>query len=333
MEPTHSNATRLPSLSVLACIGLLAGCSKPVDPVLARVGAREFRAADLRAEVDYRMKKRRPIPDRETLLREMMTQEALLQRARQAGLDGDSEVRRELNNLLINKLWDREVASRVASVNVSDDEIKAEYDRNLERYTQPPKVRLAMLQLNGRRVMSDTKRAELRSRMEEARRKALEKPAPAVKGAAAGGFGPLAVDYSEDVASRFRGGDLGWLNQGSSGYHWPAAVLQAGYALPRGKISEVLEIGGTFYLLKKTDERPSTVKPFEQVQGALRHALLQGKREALETAFHDEALRRTAATIDLKALAIVELPMNKAVVATAPKSEPPGLPGGRSFAR
>lgn len=326
-------AFRSACLGALAGLALLAGCSKPGEPVLARVGDREFRAADVKAEVEYRVKNRRPVPDKETLLREMMTQEALVQRARQAGLETDFAVRRELNNLLVSKLWDREAATRVSAVTVSDDEVKAEYERNLTRYTQPPKVRLAMLQLNGQRLMSDAKRAELRSRMEEARGKALAQPAAVAQGAATGGFGRLAVDYSEDVASRFRGGDLGWLDQENTGYHWPAPVLQAGYALPRGKVSEVLEVGGSFYLVMKTDERASTVAPFAQVQAALKQTMLQKRRQGLEASFREESLQRMASTIDAKALAAFELPVSKDLVASTPKAEPPSLPGGgRSFA-
>lgn len=322
-------------LGAAAGLALLAGCGKPGEPVLGRVGAREFRAADLRAEAEFRIKNRRPVPDKDTLLRELMTQEALLQRARQTGVADDFAVRRELDNLLVAKLWDREVAGRAAAVTVTDEELRAEYERNLARYTQPPQVRLAMIQLNGGRVMSDAKRAELRARMAEARAKALARPVTPPRGAEPGGFGPLAAEYSEDVASRFRGGDLGWLDPNHAAYHWPAAVLQAGYALPRGQVSEVIEAGGSFYLVVKTDERKSTVTPFAQVQSGLRQAVLQRKRQALEAAFHAESLAQRQPFVDARALANVELPAPKAEVASAPAPAVPagpGAPAGRSFA-
>ncbi len=332
MSTNQPIAFRSAWLGAVAGLALLAGCTKPGEPVLARVGDREFRAADVKAEVDYRVKIRRPVPDKETLLREMMTQEALLQRARKAGLDQDFVTRRELNNLLISKLWEQEAAARASAITVTDAEVKAEYERNLARYTQAPKVRLALLQVNGERLMSDAKRTELRARMEDARRKALEQPASVAQGAAVGGFGALAVDYSEDVASRFRGGDIGWLEQGNPGYHWPATVLQAGYALPRGKISEVLEAGASFYVVMKTDERPATVTPLAQVESNLRQSLLQKKRLGLETAFREESLRQSSPVVDAKALAAYELPAAKEQVVATNKSEPPGLPGGRSLA-
>lgn len=320
-------------LGALAGLALLAGCNKPpADPVLARVGGREFRAADLKAEADFRIRQQRPVPDKEALLREMMTHEAMLQRARQSGVADDFAVRRELDNLLVSKLWDRELAARLAAVTVTDDELRSEYERNLARYTLPPQVRLAMLQLNGGRVMSDARRAELRARMAEARSKAVARPVVEPRGAAVGGFGPLAAEYSEDVASRFRGGDLGWLDPDGTGYHWPAAVLQAGHALPRGQVSDVIEAGGSFYLVMKTDERKRTVTPFAQVQTGLKQSVLQRKRQALETAFREESLQRGSPFVDPKAVAAVELPAPKAVVASAPAPVPPGSPTGRSFA-
>jgi peptidyl-prolyl cis-trans isomerase C len=322
-------------LGALVACGLLAGCRPAGDPVLARVGQREFRAADLQAEAEFRLKNRRPVPDKEALLREMMQHEALLQRARQTGVADDFAVRRELDNLLVSKLWDREVAARTAAVTVTDEELKAEYQRNLARYTQPPQVRLAMIQLNGGRVMSDAKRAELRARMEEARRKAVARPFSEPRGAAVGGFGPLAAEYSEDVASRFRGGDLGWLDPESSAYHWPAAVLQAGCALPRGQVSEVIEAGGAFYLVMKTDERKSAVTPFAQVERGLRQAALQRKRQALEAAFREEALAQAKPFTDARAVAAVSLPTPRTEVAsnTAPVLAPaPVAAEGRSFA-
>ncbi len=323
-------------LGVVAGLGLLAGCNKPGEPVLGRVGAREFHAADLKAEAEFRLKHRRPVPEKEALLRELMQQEALLQRARQTGVADDFAVRRELDNLLVSKLWDREVAARAAAVTVTDDELKSEYQRNLARYTLPAQARLAMVQISGGKVMSDVKRAELRARAEEARRKAVAQPVIEPRGAAVGGFGPLAAEYSEDVASRFRGGDLGWLDPNSTAYHWPAAVLRAGFALPRGQVSEIIEAGGSFYLVMKTDERKSTVTPFAQVERGLKQAVLQRKRQELETAFREDSLRQAGPFVDSKVLAAVELPAPKTEVASNPAPVlaplPAGAADGRSFA-
>ena len=82
--------------------------------------------------------------------------------------------------------------------------------------------------------MSDAKKAELRARMEEGLKKASETPVEGGRGAASIGFGAVAVEYSDDQVSRYRGGDIGWLDDGNFSYRWPKEVLAAGYALEKG---------------------------------------------------------------------------------------------------
>ena len=88
----------------------LAGCSESpkVDAdVLAKVGTNEIRTADLKREVERRRKIGRSVPGKEKLLREMVQNEALLQRAKASGIDKDPQVAREVANLLVGKLMDR----------------------------------------------------------------------------------------------------------------------------------------------------------------------------------------------------------------------------------
>lgn len=318
---------------LLAVCLVLAGCSKPAPPpspapetdVLARVGDRAIRAADLKAEVDWRIKSRRPVPDKEALLQEMIQRETLLQRARATGIEHDPEARREVENLLIGKLWERDVQPRLDAVDVTFEEVEAEYRKNLPRYTRPPMVRLALLHLQGSPGMTDARRAELRARMEEARTKAVA--AFQAGTPATAGFGPLARAYSDDQTSRYRGGDIGW-HQSEDATLWPREVLAAGFALEPGKVSEIIESGAGLYLVLKSDSRPAQVTPLDKVQAALRQSLLVQKRQAVEAEFRRAALDALPATVNDEALAAVALPQLQTARAT--NAEPPALPGGAS---
>src|SRR5262245_12148933 len=99
---------RLKGLATQRCIVLLCvlaplvSCSRASKAhVLATVGDRIITVEDLAKEVERRGKNHRPIPDKETLLQEMVNYEAMLQRAQKSGVADDPQVRRELNNLLI----------------------------------------------------------------------------------------------------------------------------------------------------------------------------------------------------------------------------------------
>ena len=68
-------------------------------------------------------------------------------------------------------------------------------------------------------------KAELLKRAETARTEALALE-PGVPG-----FGGVAVNYSEDQDSRYRGGDIGWLQAGTIDGRWDRKVSEAVFAL------------------------------------------------------------------------------------------------------
>ncbi|MBI2929818.1 MAG: peptidyl-prolyl cis-trans isomerase [Verrucomicrobia bacterium] len=330
--PRSAQPALLAKALLTACAALLAltlvSCSKTNPPVvLATVGERQITADDFQREVERRHRARQPVADKEALLQEMVAFEAQVQNARRAGLADDPQVQREIGLMLIGKWRERELAPRVDAVQITPEEVRAEYERELAKYTRPAKVRVAMLFLQADPKASETRRAELRQRLEEARQKIAANPSPGGRGPAATGFGPLALDFSDDQASRHRGGDLGWLDAGRFDYHWPKPVLEAAYALDKGQTSAVLEAEGGFYVVMKTDAREAAVTPFEQVQATLRHTLLLKKKRELEEAFRREAVRLAGAEIHHQALAGVELPPSAHPVAQRQSAEPPGLPG------
>jgi peptidyl-prolyl cis-trans isomerase C len=313
-------------LSLLVGCSLLAwlplGCSRaPRATVLATVGDHQITADDFRNEMQRRHAARRPIPDKAILLQEMVLAEAMVQRARAAGLLDDPQVRHEINTLLASKLQDRELAPRLEAINPSADEVKAEYERNLAKYTRPAKVRLAVLALAADPKMSDTNRRALHSRMVEARNKSRAQ-------ANSKDFGPLAIEYSDDQASRYRGGDLGWLDAGNFNYRWPREVLETGYTLEPNLVSEVIETASGFYLVMKTDSRPGSTVALAEVEAALRQSLAAKQRRAVELAFRESAVRDAQTTLNTEALATVEMQLPPLASAQSREPQPPAFPLG-----
>jgi hypothetical protein len=215
---------------------LIPACSRQSETVtvLARVGERAITAEDLQKEVERRRQIRRPVPAKDILLQEMVAYESMLQRALSSGLDKDPKVKRDLNNLLIAKLKEKELMPLLDAVEVSEEEIAAAYEKQIDQYQHSSKVRLALLQLKANPKTNDAAREEMRKQLEMARHKFMENPPRGGRGPASGGFGALAIEYSEDQVSRYRGGDIGWLDADRFTYHWPRTVLATGYALEKG---------------------------------------------------------------------------------------------------
>jgi len=293
------------------------------SPVLATVGGTAITANDLLAEAERRKERRQPVVEKDALLEAMVNRAALVHRARQSGLESDPEVRRALDNVLVSEFRQRELQGRLDAVEVSDEEMRATYAARSQSFTTPAKARLSILHLAAGEAASDGKREEARARMAEARTRALANPAPGGRGPAANGFGALAVEFSDDQVSRYRGGDAGWFVPGQAGARWPEDVLRAGHALAVGEVSEVLDVRGDYFLVRKTEESAAATTGYEDAAPAIRQQLLAAKREALEQAFHDENQRLAEVAFVPEALARVDLPAAPPV--TEPK--PPVLPG------
>lgn len=293
----------------LACVALavaavFAGCSqKPAADVLARVGDRDITTADFKAEYERRQAAGLPLPDRQTLLNQMIDRETSLQQAKAAGLDNADDVRRACEDVLIAKYKDTQLEPKVAAVKVSAAEIKAAYEKDLARYTQPAKVKLAIVYIEAG-PRSDTNRlaaAELRA--QEVLTGAARLPADAR------GFGQVAADYSDDQITRYRGGDAGWFAADSIAGRWPAEVLAAGFALTNaGDLSGVLHANDGFYVVKKLDSRPSTVTPLEQVRSVIERRLLLAGQQTAESQFKSQARQAAKVSTNTDVLATVFYP-------------------------
>ncbi|HEU0012014.1 MAG TPA: peptidylprolyl isomerase [Verrucomicrobiae bacterium] len=301
---------------------VLAGCGRSPAPdptVLAKIGDRVIHIADVEREIAWRQNARRGVPEPRALLEEMITQESLVQKARAAGLEKDPEFQRACRSLLVSKFKERELTPRVEALQVSAEELRAAYEKQKDRRTQPGKARLALVQIKTDLTISEPRLAELRTRIEEARAESLA----LTDGTQ--GFGKVAVAYSEDQASRYKGGDVGWFDEGQTHYRWPAEVIAAGFALKNnGNVSEVIRAANGLYLVKKLDTRAASVTPLAQVEEGLRRQLLKEKREQAEKLFLSEA--RRAAGVQTFSEALASRPVPSTTVARRTTAEPPGLP-------
>jgi peptidyl-prolyl cis-trans isomerase C len=324
---------------IFAAAALLSGCEKKPaaaatgSPVVARAGDEVITVADVEKEVQRRLAKGVNVPEKSALIQEMLERLAAVASARQANLHADPETKHEMENVLIAKLRAQELETKLAALSVSEEEIRAAYEAGSGQLHRPAKVRLAMLQMQGGVNMSDAKRAELRARMEEALQKAAETPAEGGRGGAANGFGQVAVQYSDDQVSRYRGGDIGWLDEGVFSYHWPKEVLAAGYALEKGQRSDIIESAGNLYVVMKTDRRDGSTTPFAEAQNSLRRDLLAKKRAEIEAAFLAGNRSRTGAEVREEVLSTLNLPAVPARPGAVADNLPPALPGMNSSSR
>lgn len=317
---------------MLLCASFWIGCEKKVEVstgpvVLATVGSQIITPDDLKNEAARLASSNQTVPEKSVLLQQMVDRLILVERAKQMKLDVDHQTRRAMDGILISKLREKELDQKLAAIEVSEDELKKAYEADLASFTKSAKVRLSILFQQSNAKMSETKRSEIRKTMEEGLAKAQAAPITSGRGPAAGGFGTLSIQYSEEQTSRHRGGDIGWLDVGNFDYRWPKPVLEAGYALEKGKMSDIIEASDGLYVVMKTDFRESAAKPFSEAAPSLRRRLASLKQQSIEAAFIQESSAMVKSEIKSSALASIEIPSSPKLPVAEPESPPPSPPG------
>ena len=317
---------RLSAALLLAVSGTMwSGCGRteetPVeeDRPLARINDEVLTQADFEFEVQRRQKTGRPIPDAETVLQELVERRVMLQRAQESDIFEDADVQREIENQKLVQWLDRSLQVQRDSVTVTDEEIRAHYEANIEQYTRPAMVRLAILYRRAQPMDAEDTVTQLREELDEARQAFLADPETATQQGRIPGFGRIAAEHSEDTVSRYRGGDLGWLDTSRTDHRWPEEVLSTGMSLEVGDISEVLETDTGLFVIMKTGWRDPVVTPFEEVATMQRRPMIRAKQQAVEAAFMSNLMETARVEIDAEQADRLRIPE------TETASEPPPL--------
>ncbi len=299
----------------------ITGCSRQDDgEVLAVVGDKTITMEEFVRHLDV-SRARSSVPvDAEELLRELVEREVLAQNAVNAGLMDDPEVREQMRDVLIAKFKERQLTPQLEEVEVSEEEVEAAYEKEQTGLTRPEQVRLAILYASSapgeKRDGDDEARLRLEAAAELARQQDLQSEKGEVKG-----FGPLAVNHSEDQESRYRGGEIGWVERGRFPGRLDKAAIETGFSLKTpGQISAVVTASNGCYVVKLLERRESSLLPLEQAAPALRSRLLAEKQEQAMTVFQDKLRHGLRVEMHPEKLA--------AVSSRAPKtpSPPPSLP-------
>ncbi len=316
-------------LLISTAVCLVSQCEKPAPAAaakgktLATVAGQAITDQDLLQEAEWRRSNNQAVPAAPELLQEMADRLALVEKAKQAGIADDPETKRRIQSVIIASLREKQLEAEIAKIAVTDEEIAKAYEARREEFSQPGLDRFAILFQAADAKASDARKAEAKQRLEQAIALADANPATGGRGPAAGGFGQVAAQNSDDQVSRYKGGDIGWIETAAKETRLPASVIEAGRALEKGKRSGVLEAADGYYVILKTDARPGGMRPLEQVADNLRQQILRDKRRAAEEAFLADALRLAKADIDEAAAAQVVLPASPPPAAAGPELSPP----------
>jgi peptidyl-prolyl cis-trans isomerase C len=202
------------------------------------------------AEIDEQMQKvKEKFPDENTF-KELLKKEGL-------SLDDlRSQIKRDL---MLQRFIDTQFAKNIT---VSDQETKAYYEGNLSMFKKSEQIQASHILIKVDPEAKEADKAKARAKLEKIQKK-LKK---------GGDFAALAGE-SSDCPSKARGGDLGYFGRGQM----VKPFEDAAFSLKKGEVSDIVETGFGYHLIKVIDKKPETIIAYNDVKEKLNQYLKQQK--------------------------------------------------------
>jgi peptidyl-prolyl cis-trans isomerase D len=140
-----------------------------------------------------------------------------------------------------------------AQVTVSDADIKSYYDQNAQRYAAPEQRRASHILIAVNKNAADADKAAAKAKAEQLLAQARKNPAE---------FPKLAKQHSQDPGSAERGGDLGFFGKGMM----VKPFEDAAFGLNQGEISNLVQSDFGYHIIQLTGIKPASQKKLEEVK-------------------------------------------------------------------
>ena len=148
---------------------------------------------------------------------------------------------------------------------VSPTKIEDYYRKHHEEFTTKEQIKLRMIMISGQK---DTASAPAQKALAEE-----------VLGRLASGaeFDRTAQVYSED-STRDNGGDWGWIERNTLA----APLEKFAFNMPVGRISNIIEYAGNYYILKVEDKHGGTTRSLSEARSDIEKKLLQVEAQGIQ---------------------------------------------------
>lgn len=283
--------------------------------VVAKVGQSMITVGDVTRQINRLspyIRRRWAAPEkRKEFLDKLVRVELLSQEAERLGLGDDPEIQRTLKQVMIRLFVKDELEKNVLPSSVPEAELKAEYDKEIDKYKRPEQIRAS-------HIIVATK-AEAAKLIVELKQDATD----------ARVFRQKAREVSLDAETKDRGGDLGYFSKPTERRE-DEPVLDAKLAEAAWTLANIGDVFGEpvqtskgFHVVKLTNKRPEMNRTFDSVKRIIESRLLRDKRK--------EAMDKYVADLRGKAnVQVFEENLDKLKVEVEPNEAamPPGMMPG-----
>jgi peptidyl-prolyl cis-trans isomerase SurA len=258
----------------------------------------------------------RAVEAEKNVLRDLIDQQLLVQKASDLGLSADTELVKRLDDLrkqmnlssmedlekaaqqqgisyedfknnLRNQILTQQVISHEvgSKIQISPDQVKAYYDSHKQEFEHPEQIRLSEILISTDKPNVNKDAAPNGDQVAAAQAKA-EEVFEKIK--AGRDFAGLSEQYS-DGSTASSGGDLGYFKRGSMSPELEGKV----FAMKAGETTGITRTKQGFLILKVTEHRDAGVTPLKEVESQIQEALyvqqLQPKLREYLTSLREDA--------------------------------------------
>ncbi len=209
------------------------------------------------------------------LLQRQIDNTLFAQEARRLKIDKDPDVQYKIEEftkgILTQALLEQTVNKNIA---VTDQEIKQYYDANKSEFQMAERVKASHILIAVPADASESVKKEKKARAEEVLAKIKK----------GGDFAELAKQYSDDAATKNRGGVIGFFSKGSK----EAAFEEAVAKLKKDEVSSPVLTSKGYDIIKVLETKAAETKSLEESRNRISSKLEQKKRnESIEALLKD----------------------------------------------
>jgi peptidyl-prolyl cis-trans isomerase D len=172
-----------------------------------------------------------------------------------------------------------------AKVNVTGQQIERYYNDNIQQYSTPEQVRASHILL------------KTEGKDDAAVKKQAEDLLAKVKAGA--DFAQLATKFSEDEASKAKGGDLDFFPQGQMVPEFDKVA----FSLKPGEISDLVKSQYGYHIIKVTDKKAAATKPLDEVRAQIEDQLKWERAQAEAQRIADDVAGKLKTPADFDTVA------------------------------
>lgn len=285
-------------LGVLALfLTLLAGSALAGDDtVLAKVGNIKLTVADFNRITSYYYgaDKQKSLDEnlqkKAALLKKILHIMVISDIARAKGFDKLPGIK-EHTELVVNDFLTTEYLRKevIDKIDITEEDLSLYYKTHQAEFKTPELVKAGHILIKVSKSATDDEKKMAREKIEGILKRIR----------AGEDFAKLASEFSDDPASKKKGGDLGFLTKG----RMMPEVEKVSFSLKPGEISDIVETVFGYQIIRVEDKKEAGVEPFDKVKGKINAKVFAEFKQARVSEFVDKSLKEAGAEIYFDVLA------------------------------